>query len=85
MKFIDTGSDDEFEVKDEQLMSMLNDGNTIIEVLDDDEVHETIDEVTDKFARCYHIKLHDNGEIVYEGYVSTQIIAALENADYIIE
>lgn len=79
----------DYEVKDEYLLEKLNSGTNTIEVLDDDEVSETIDELTGLFSNCYHVRIHrideNEDEILWEGYVDTNVIAGIVNGEYTIE
>ena len=77
---------DPYEVKDEGLLQMLNDGANTIEILDDYDISETVDELTDKFSTCYHININRFKEREYDtiftGYVNCEVVAAIENGEY---
>lgn len=77
---------DEIPVKDAQLMSLLDDASNTIEILDGNEVSETVDELTGLFAQCYHVKIHyiHNGHDseLWDGFVSVDVITDIFNAEY---
>jgi len=78
---------DPIEVKDEELLKMLNSAYNVIEVLDDNEESETTCDLTGDFCKCYHININkpnenDKLETIFTGYVASDVIAAIENAEY---
>jgi hypothetical protein len=81
-----TATGEKEEVKNTQLLSMLNDGRNAIEVLEDCEVYETIDEVTGLFNSCYHVDINrfegQKHENLWTGYVATYIVADIQNGEY---
>lgn len=81
-----TASGEKEEVKDTQLLSMLNDGRNAINVLEDCEVYETIDEVTGLLDECYRVAINrfegQKYENLWIGYVATYIVADIQNGEY---
>ena len=67
-----------------KIKDMLMAGDNVIDVHGDD-VYETIDELTGKFANCYLVTIYNkNGkEELFTGYINTNAIAAIFNGEQI--
>ena len=65
---------------------MLADAHNSIDVHGDN-VYETIDELTGKFANCYLVTIYkhidDGMEELFTGYVNTDAVAAVFNGELI--